>query len=565
LADSADAFVFILIGFDLIGSLATIEAMNEKNKKIAKLLIFLSLLAWLGFLMAQRIDLATADLGRHIKNGEWVVAHHFDLKNPDSPVHENFYSYTHPDFPVINHHWGSGVIFFELYKFFGFSGLSIFYIALAVFSFAFFFYIAKRESNFTIAAVLSLLLIPLVAERREIRPEIFSYLFAGIFFWLLWSWRRRELKANWLYVLPVLMIFWVNLHVYFFLGLFFLGAYWLADVSQLLFSKQSDEEFSETLARVKKLTVVSILSVLAAFLNPFGWRGLIYPLQIFKNYGYTIVENRSVNFVETYGIVNPNFLLIKIVLGALALSFVLLFLVDRKKISFAYLLFALFFGITGWMAIRNFTSLGLFALPILSANFEGIFTPNKKNNLPAKENGLALAYILIGIFAVFGSWQFATAHSAGKGIGLLPGSSDAAEFLRNEEIAGPIFNDYDIGGYLIFNLPASPDRSAEARRAGDSENEKVFVDNRPEAYPDSFFSETYKPMQDNPEIFFRVDQKYNFNAVVFFRNDITPWGQNFLKSISQDENWLPAYRDDYAIIYLKNNEQNQSIIDRYKL
>lgn len=525
------------------------EHQSGSNYFYAKLVVFVFLLGWLGFLLSEKIDLATADLGRHIKNGEWVVAHNFDLKNPDSPVHKNFYSYTHPDFPVVNHHWGSGVIFFELHKIFGFSGLSVFYIFLSVLTFAIFFYVAKRESNFTIAVILSLFLIPLIAERREIRPEIFSYFFAGFFLWFVWSWRKRELAANRLYILPILMIFWVNLHVYFFLGIFLFGIYWFFDILRLVFFRQSDEEFLETVGRVKTLTVVSAFSMLAAFLNPFGWRGLVYPLQIFKNYGYTIVENKSVSFVEKYGIINPNFLLIKIVIGALILSFVLLFFVDRKKISFTYFFFALFFGITGWMAIRNFTLLGLFALPILAANFNGIFTPNEKNNLPAKENGLALAYILVFIFAAFGNWQFATAHSEERGIGLLSSEMKAIEFLKNEKIPGPIFNNYDIGGYLIFNLPASP--------KGEPEKEKVFVDNRPEAYPDSFFSEIYKPMQDNPEVFQKIDEQYNFNVIFFYRRDITPWAQNFLRDIAKNSEWVKAYEDDYAIIYLKNNEKKK--------
>ena len=90
------------------------------------------------------------------------------------------------------------------------------------------------------------------------------------------------------------------------------------------------------------------------------------------------------------------------------------------------------------------------------------------------------------------------------------------------------------------------------------------MDNRPEAYPDSFFSEVYKPMQENPDIFEKIDQEYNFNAVVFSRNDITPWGMNFLKTIKENPNWAKVYEDNYAIIYLKNNEKNQPIIEKYK-
>jgi len=511
-----------------------------KSVKFWKIIIFVLLLAWFGFLMAEKVDLSTADLGRHLQNGRWVIENHFSIFEKTSPVHENFYSYTNPDFQVPNHHWGSGVLLFLVYKLLGFSGLSLFYILLSLVTFSIFFHIAKRESNFTIATMLSLLLLPLMAERREIRPEIFSYFFSGIYLLALWSWQKRELATSRLYIFPILMIFWVNLHVYFFLGFFLVGVFWLVETTQLFFAKLGDEEFLEKAARFKSLSWVLVFSILASLISPFGLKGLLYPLQIFKNYGYTIVENKSVWFVENYGIVNSNFMLIKIVLVLMILSFVLLYAADRKKISMRHIIFALFFGGMGWLAIRNFTLLGFFALPILAANFENVFTPSRKDNPPAKENGLAVVYIMIAIFAVFASYQFVSLHSADRGIGLLPGNEAAGEFLKSEKIAGPIFNNYDIGGYLIWNLPAS---------------EKVFVDNRPEAYPDSFFSEIYKPMQENPDVFKKVDAQYNFNTVVFSRNDITPWGMNFLKMIKDDPNWAPVFEDNFAIIYTKKGDK----------
>ncbi len=520
--------------------------MADKKIFYIKSIILIFLLAWFGFLMAAKIDLVTADLGRHIKNGEWIVENHFNLSERDSPVHENFYSYTNADFPVANHHWGAGVIFYWIYKLAGFSGLSIFYIFLSAASFLIFFVIAKRESNFTVAAVFAIVLIPLMAERREVRPEVFSCFFAALFLWALWSWRRKELASSRLYALPLLMILWVNSHVYFFLGLFLIGTYWLVEMVQFLFAKLSDEEFLEKVKGAKNLTAVLILSTLAALLNPFGWKGLVYPLQIFKNYGYTIVENKSVWFVEKYGITNSNFMLIKAVLILMILSFVLIFIINKKKVSFPYFVFAIFFGITGWLAIRNFTLLGFFALPILALNFESIFTPSQKDNLPAKENGIAVMFIAIATIAIFANYKFILLHSGDRGIGLMPGNEAAAEFLKKEKISGPIFNNYDIGGYLIWGLP---------------EGEKVFVDNRPEAYPDSFFSEVYKPMQGDMSVFKKVDGQYKFKAVVFSARDITPWGMNFLKVIRENSNWEKSFEDDYAVVFLRKNEGNGAIIN----
>jgi hypothetical protein len=65
------------------------------------------------------------------------------------------------------------------------------------------------------------------------------------------------------------------------------------------------------------------------------------------------------------------------------------------------------------------------------------------------------------------------------GLGLLPGVDASGDFFRENHIAGPIFNDYDTGGYLIYKLSI------------DGPNQRVFVDNRPEAYTREFFRDFY--------------------------------------------------------------------------
>lgn len=515
-----------------------------------KLGIFLALLFWVGFLYARKIDLSTADLGRHLQSGKWVVENHFNLSEKNSPLFENYYSYTNPDFPAINHHWGSGVVFYYIWNFFGFSGLSLFYILLSLVAFAIFFWIAYWESNFTWAALLAFFLAPLMAERTEIRPEVWSVLFSAVFLFLLWKYSQEKINWKWLLFLAPLQIVWVNFHVYFFLGLFLVGTFWFSEIVQIVFQKLTDEEFSKKIKKIKILTIILLFTGLASLANPFGFEGLLYPLKIFKNYGYTIVENKSVSFVENYGVTNPNFALIKAVLTLMILSFVLLFFANRKKISVFHLLFSIFFGILGWMAIRNFTLLGFFALPALAYNFHAVFRQKEGETNLAKENGVAILYIIVAAIGLWCNFKYVSAHWERTGIGLAPGVTEAAEFFQKENIPGPIFNNYDIGGYLIFYLP---------------KGEKVFVDNRPEAYPDSFFSQVYKPMQENADVFEKIDQEYNFNTVIFYRNDITPWGMNFLKIIQENSDWAKVYNDDYSVIYLKKNEVNQQIIQKYQI
>ncbi|MDD3487325.1 MAG: hypothetical protein PHF35_03040 [Candidatus Moranbacteria bacterium] len=522
----------------------------KKYTKIIQILIFFLLLVWLGFLLAEKINFATADLGRHIKNGEIIARDGLRLGEPNTVLNSNYYSYTYPDYPFANHHWAMGLVFYFIYKIAGFAGLSVFNILLALFAFSIMFFVAWRESNFTYATLFSFLLIPLMAERREIRPESLSAFFFAIFFLAPWLWSRKKISGRWLGFLPPLMFFWINLHIYFFLGFFVIGAFFLMEVGGIIFSRLSDSEFQDSLGKIKTLFFLGVVSAVAALANPLGFKGLFYPFRIYHEYGYTVMEEKSVWFLENYGIVNPNFILITGVLIFMAIGFAILFSIERKKSGFLCLVFGVFFGAIAWTSLRNFSLFGFTALPALSYILFRIFKKKGNQFDQAKEYGSGLLAIAVAVFAVFSNWQFAGAHAGNHGLGLAPGIEKSAQFFEEEGISGPIFNDYDIGGYLIFNL---------------FPEERVFVDNRPETYPVEFFSDVYKPMQDHPEVFERVDGEYNFNSVFFYRHDITPWAKNFLASIAQNPDWTKVYEDDYAIIYLKNNEKNKAIIEKYKI
>src|SRR3989344_7654629 len=119
------------------------------------------------------------------------------------------------------------------------------------------------------------------------------------------------------------------------------------------------------------------------------------------------------------------------------------------------------------------------------------------------------------------------------GIGLAKSVEGAGEFLKTNRVPGPVFNNYDIGGYLIFNLYPK---------------ERVFVDNRPEAYAVSFFGNTYIPAQEDDNKWKEIDERYKFNAIYFYRLDATPWAPPFLVKRIKDPKWVPVYVDNYVLI-----------------
>ena len=56
-----------------------------------------------------------------------------------------FFSYTNPDFPFINHHLGSGILFYIIFLILGFGGLSLLYGGIILFSTFLLFYIWRNK------------------------------------------------------------------------------------------------------------------------------------------------------------------------------------------------------------------------------------------------------------------------------------------------------------------------------------------------------------------------------------------------------------------------------------
>jgi len=500
----------------------------KRNKALGWILaLSLSLYAFL--LVSQKIVLVTADLGRHLKNGEIFLT---TLTIP----RRNFYSYTHPNFPVINHHWGSGVIFYLLYQLGSFPLLSIIYgflVSLAVFL----IFRAALIVGSTWESFLSLLLaLPLISYRTEVRPEGFSFLFFSLDFYLLLKFLKSQISFKKLALFYLLIqLVWANLHLFFVFGPFLVA---IAIV----------EAISSNRDKLRQLFFLALASFLINLINPSFLSGLLEPLLIFKNYGYMLIENQSIFFAQRR---LGGYVFFQVELLAVIAAAALAFLIFRfrKKTNWFLILILIFSMILAFRFIRAIPLFGLSLVPFLSHFLYQLSKekPPLRSLLPT--GSLFLLFLLFWLSLCF-NWPYSPFYLSRFGFGLAPGVAGAADFFRRSRLSGPIFNNYDIGGYLIFYLYPK---------------ERVFVDNRPEAYPASFFREIYIAAQEKEEIWRQIEEQYRFNTIFFYRHDATPWAQPFLIRRLKDPDWVPVYVDSYSLILVRNNSQNQEVIKKFRL
>jgi tetratricopeptide (TPR) repeat protein len=217
-------------------------------------------------------------------------------------------------------------------------------------------------------------------------------------------------------------------------------------------------------------------------------------------------------------------------------------------------------AIASLFIVRLLVLFGIMFLPIVSSNFNSIFLTTKSwfGRAWPRTGAVLRCIFIVSIISVF-IYQFFSIHGSNAsrgfstdwGIGLDRYSNDAGKFFKEQNLKGPIFDDYDIGGYIIYHL---------------FPKEKVFVDNNgADSYPESFFNDIYMPTMMWDEKWQEIERKYGINSIFISIRDASPATGGFLWRRLHDPSWALVYADTYAVIFVKNIPTNQEIIKKFHI
>lgn len=450
------------------------------------------------------------DLGRHIKLGEII------LSNREVPK-TNLFSYTYPDFPFVNHHYLFEVLVYLGQETLGIFNLLIIKILLILLT-VFLTLKNTGQSSKLLILPAGFIFLHLLRERVELRPEIFSFFFTAVSYYILNRYEKEGTK--WIFVLPLIQLLWINIHIYFPLGLIlqsiFLLNFW----------------FKKRTKYFRFLLTIFTTSIIISLINPNDLEGFFYPFKIFDNYGYTIAENQNLFFLESLGFQNPNFFFVK--LSSILVILSLISGLIRQTLNLKNLLISLTGLGLALIHVRSFPYLVYLALPATLENF-GPFNVNKKFNLLL----IGVIVLLLGesFFYLSGDYYKYTDSNKKNQLVSVEHGKEALDFVLNNNLPEPFFNNFDIGSYIIYRgYPKY----------------QVFVDGRPESYPEDFFQKTYIPIQENYHLFQQLDQKIGFQTIIFSHTDQTPWGKSFISSVTKDPGWKTVFLDDFMIVLVKS-------------
>jgi hypothetical protein len=501
--------------------------------------IFVVLLGAFSFSAAAVRLLGDGGIGWHIRTGQLILSTHA-IPRVDP------FSSSMAGQPWFAWEWFYDVLVGVLDKAAGLNGVVCLTALLIALIFAWtFLELMRRGTNLLVALILILLALSAATIHFLARPHVISWLFTLIFFYVLDSSRGKRL-----WLLPPLMVLWVNLHGGFLVAFMLIAAYWIE--SLIHFTWHKENHFEDVLEkaqsgkRLRSLTLTGIASALATLVNPYGWRlhAHIYHYLTNRFLMDHIDEFQSPNF---HGAPQKCFgVLLLLTLLALAAKTI------RPPRS-SHLLLVLFSVYSGLYASRNIPVSSLLLVlsigPMLSAQFAifwGRFV-NRRNpnvdifsrypgllqrmqNIDSSRRGhlWPIAAVVLTSWIVFHSGMLASRRLLDAHFDAAKFPVSATDYLEQQQLPGPILAPDSWGGYLIYRL--YPER-------------KVVLDDRHDFYGEEFMKSYLSLVHGEPDWNVFLQQHPAGSIVV-------PEKSAMATVLSQSESWQRVYDDDTSSIFV---------------
>ena len=268
-----------------------------------------------------------------INQGRYVLEHGF----PNTLIN----SIHNIDF--IYQSWGTGVIFYTIYNYFGLYGMYSLLLVVSILT-AFFFYklcfvVSNNKRGSLIITVITMIIYSFYIVTR---PHVFTVLNLVIILYLLETYLKTN-NIKYLFWLPLISLFQINMHgIYFILLLIIILPYLINSFKFNIFGKIKSDGYNK-----KPLFIAYLCMILTGFINPYGYKTIIYG---FSSYQASSLFN---NTVDELLALNFHILIDKVFIGIIIVTYVTHF--SRLKIRpIRYSLLLLGTSYLAFDAIKSF-------------------------------------------------------------------------------------------------------------------------------------------------------------------------------------------------------------------
>lgn len=449
-----------------------------------------------------------------------------------SPVREPYY----------NPQWGSQLLFFWVFDKSPYLLLTL-RAAIITGSVGMLLWLCTWRSKSLRAGALATMVAYFAAwTNYGMRPQLFAFLPFVSFLFLL---ERKDAYPRYLPLLVPIMLFWVNVHGSFFLGVAVLGIYAFGTLLEKI-GNQKGRKWLRSRAAFWQAGWIGA-AVLTTLLNPY--------LAGIYNYFFVATNDpiaRSLNIEWQPPTLNDG-------TGQLFYLQVVVFLASiyfgRRKMRPTELLLIVAFGYLSITSLRNVMWWGWVTAPIMAANFvacaerwrEWRATTGDRRPVTADSEAAqeirnpekpilnwGIAVILLGGAVLFTPlWrQINPLVPAPARVALSPTTPEKiATFLKNSSVPTPIFNYMEWGGYFEWALYPQY---------------QMFIDGRFEARQVSVWKD-YLSISRARADWQQIMDRYSIRTLVLSKE----FHENLIPFVAASPTWKKAYEDKQGVVFTR--------------
>lgn len=433
----------------------------------------------------------------------------------------DFLSYT-PTHTLYDHEWGSSVIFYLTQHIFSHVGLLLLQVILTFLIYLVIIKIIKLRGittthpyNFVFYFFsLSAISMGQIAD-QIIRCQIFTFLFFTIYLYILEMARKDQNKPLWL--LPIIMIIWNNMHGGCIAGIGLVVIYIIGE----FINKKPIKKFFLPL-----LFTISVLPI-----NPWGFDYITFLIKA------TTMPRPEIT--EWLGLFNPiyvntylEFKFFALIMILAEIAFILRSYFTKKLNFDATKILAV--GVTLFLAIEHVKFIPISVITIsalLYDDFYTIFNLITRNILKKASNFKdILIYTLFSIFIIF---NFTATKITQQFVSWNKYPLRAIEFVKINNLRGNLFINFGLGSYASYKLYP---------------NNKIFIDGR---YEEAYYDYMLPMINRFLNLGKNSDELMNkFNTDVF----ILEKGFPICEKMNNDSKWTLVFEDRFYEVYVKTKD-----------
>ena len=374
-------------------------------------------------------------------------------------------------------------------------------------------------------------------------------------------WQNYETNRAPLWLLPVLMIAWVNLHLGFIAGLLLMAAFAGFDMLNIV---ASPARRSETLQRLRHTVPWIAVTAVCTLVNPWGWglfRAILRQNRAMGEHSQLISEWAKAKWNWSGTI--PSFVHSPVdhtltVLMVIVMIAALVAVWERRWTEAILLMGAMY---ESMQHVRMEALTACTVVVVAGAVFSALATRMTTRWPRSRWQPIAAvaATALIVLLAVLRSTQFVTdraylARNSLNGFGAGPGwwfPIGAAEFMNRENLPANVFNSYDEGGFLVWKVGLKYRDYIDGRAIPFGEQ---AIPREEQLLGESVASADWQQEAD----------RYNINTLVLplMGNEI-PLEQ--LPDLCYGDHWTPVYLDELSIVLVRRRPENEPLINRLQV